>query len=160
MNRRGHGFATVLPFDHVYPTSLSTTSPHAILYLDPSSPSTAPLLNYLNQHADQYPSFQFVVRYRPTRPVGESEWPIRHTGMSGYGVEMALKKTDYLVVDDRSTSPESPSGQESSDHGSSVGLFSEILGSDPWTELSTPLNPDEIKGIMISCELNILTRPV
>lgn len=119
--------------------SLGNDAPQAVLYLDIESTSSVPLLSYLERHASQYPSFRFIIRYKPSA---------HHTrvALSGYGVELALKRTDYLVVDDRA-SPSSeqipfsaPSGQ------SDTGPFSKQLGSDPWAELSTPLRPTELAG--------------
>jgi UDP-glucose:glycoprotein glucosyltransferase len=49
--------------------------------------------------------------------------------LSGYGVEMALKKTDYLVVDDRQTSARG-AGEEYRQ----ADPFEDVLGADPWSE--------------------------
>ena len=46
------------------------------------------------------PRLEYVLRYTPFGGKGETE---RHkkASLSGYGVALDLKKTDYLVVDDR-----------------------------------------------------------
>ena len=73
-------------------------------------------------------------------------------------MELALKKTDYLVVDDRNTGASlqtvpSVDGENISLSGNS---FSEVLGQDPWAELATPLTKFEILGTwrgMGSCDI-------
>ena len=67
--------------------------------------------------------------------------------MSGYGVELALKRTDYLVVDDRATGQAGKDALDGkTDETSAIGVFSEKLGPDPWSELATPLTTEEING--------------
>ncbi len=66
--------------------------------------------------------------------------------MSGYGVEMVLKKTDYLVVDDRATSGGNSALQKlERSAGNGSGMFSELLGDDPWSETATPMLKSELK---------------
>jgi UDP-glucose:glycoprotein glucosyltransferase len=60
-------------------------------------------------------------------------------------VELALKKTDYLVVDDRATGGLQASANGIQGNSSSGrGMFSDILGDDPWSELSTPIAKEEL----------------
>jgi UDP-glucose:glycoprotein glucosyltransferase len=68
--------------------------------------------------------------------------------MAGYGVELALKKTDYLVVDDLDTVCVSWSFSNTHPKTTTLasGTFEDILGSDPWAELSTPLSKFEVMG--------------
>jgi UDP-glucose:glycoprotein glucosyltransferase len=68
--------------------------------------------------------------------------------MAGYGMELALKKTDYLVVDDRDTGSGSSSDSQIQPSNTTLasGTFEDILGSDPWAELSTPLSKFEVMG--------------
>lgn len=81
----------LLPFDHV--VSKSQADPTVALYTDRFSAKFAEFHNALNQHAISH-----VIRYRPD--TANVPVPLY---LSGYGVEMALKKTDYLVIDDRSS---------------------------------------------------------
>lgn len=64
-------------------------------------------------------------------------------------MELALKKTDYLVVDDRDTGS-SPSGNVAEVEGGNISMsgnsFTEVLGHDPWAELATPLTKFEMLG--------------
>ena len=72
---------------------------------------------------------------------------MKRTAMSGYGVELALKRTDYLVVDDRAKSSGRKDGSQSSDVASGAeATFSETLGPDPWSETATPMTNEEIAG--------------
>lgn len=66
-------------------------------------------------------------------------------------MELALKKTDYLVVDDRAA-PIPHAGQEGGARSvtkAASGPFDDSLGSDPWAELSKPLRPTEIAGTLL-----------
>jgi UDP-glucose:glycoprotein glucosyltransferase len=111
----------------------------AILYISDLSPAQADLYEYLmrrrtkasnnndngNQNGDEG-LFDIIVRYRPSvartsdpdsdsaKTQEESRLQVqdvnrRKNSLKGYGVEMVLKRTDYLAVDDRDT-------------GSSVGV--------------------------------------
>ena len=73
--------------------------------------------------------------------------------MSGYGVEMALKKTDYLVVDDRATGSSRTSGAKTvvKATGAQSGPLNDVLGEDPWSELAIPLTASEVNG-QFSCK--------
>lgn len=137
-----------LSFDHISPRLADPASISAKLYFDPSSPTSAGLLTYLEKHSTSYPSFRYIVRYKPSQ-TAESRYEGRKTALSGYGVELALKRTDYLVVDDRATGGSTGGNTQGTleatrgrqDVG---GLFGGVLGKDPWSELSTPLRPTEL----------------
>jgi UDP-glucose:glycoprotein glucosyltransferase len=65
-------------------------------------------------------------------------------------VELALKNTDYLVVDDRAAAAASGKGESGPTRQvESGGFFDEILGEDPWAEFSTPLTKEELAGMCI-----------
>lgn len=96
----------LLPFDHIYPQSyISSPHPPAIIYLSDLTSSQADLYEYLMGHAKSDDSFEVIVRYRPVAARIEEVTDInrRRNSLKGYGVEMVLKKTDYLAVDDRDT---------------------------------------------------------
>ena len=64
-------------------------------------------------------------------------------------MELALKKTDYLVVDDRDTGSSNQGVHVALDGGNismSGNSFSDVLGEDPWSELATPLTKFEMLG--------------
>ncbi|KAJ8514563.1 hypothetical protein ONZ45_g7920 [Pleurotus djamor] len=91
----------VLPFDHTYPLpdrTLERPPRTAILYASFSSPNFRELhttLFSLSSRAN--PHIEYIVRHVP--PPNRQDEPRSH--LSGYGVALDLKKTDYLVVDDR-----------------------------------------------------------
>ncbi|PCH03602.1 UDP-glucose:Glycoprotein Glucosyltransferase [Penicillium occitanis (nom. inval.)] len=81
-----------LPFDR---TLGDTSATPAVLYADIASPMFADYHRTLKGLADEG-QIAYRVRYRPV-----------HNGVSkplfvsGYGVELTLKRTDYIVIDDR-----------------------------------------------------------
>lgn len=81
----------VLPFDHIIPGN--EPNPIVALYTDRFSSEFATFHDALKKL-----DIGHVIRYRP--PVANVHELLY---LSGYGVEMALKKTDYLVIDDRSS---------------------------------------------------------
>ncbi|WVN85210.1 uncharacterized protein L203_100355 [Cryptococcus depauperatus CBS 7841] len=135
---------SLLPFDRIAPSQTAgPVSPQAVIYYTPEFKTSGELLNYLAYHASQYPEFTFIVRYLPPLVVRKS------LPLAGWGVEMALKRTDYLVVDDR-TAAESDNGQTTSKiftRSKERDIFSHVLGDDPWSDLSAPLSTEEIEEI-------------
>lgn len=109
------------------------------------------------EHTRIDPDFGFVVRYRPT-----TSQPTVKTSVKGYGVEMVLKKTDYLVVDDREDGA-IISGQARSrpTQGSAVSddFFQNVLGDDPLAELAQPLRPSEVAGLGVQAVSLIQSSP-
>ncbi|ODO11431.1 hypothetical protein I350_00211 [Cryptococcus amylolentus CBS 6273] len=131
-----------LPFDHVSSTPASRYSPQAVIYYTPSSSSSVELLEYLSHHESQYPDFSYIVRYQPT-----SQEDVKPLPLAGWGVEMALKNMDYLVVDDRATGKKGVDNENTVVKNDVNDIFSDVFGDDPWSELATPLNPREIRNI-------------
>lgn len=82
----------VLPFDRVLGDA--SLSP-AVLYADIASPMFKEFHQSLTALAKEG-QLSYRVRYRPPQ-----RWISRPLFVSGYGVELALKRTDYIVVDDR-----------------------------------------------------------
>ncbi|KAJ3325946.1 UDP-glucose:glycoprotein glucosyltransferase 2 [Boothiomyces sp. JEL0866] len=82
----------LLEFDNFYSTKQSNNI--AILYADVYSPSYFPFYSKLKKLADNS-DMNFVLRYRP------SSKTFPRLALSGYGVELAIKSTEYAVVDDR-----------------------------------------------------------
>ncbi|KAJ1900071.1 killer toxin resistant protein, partial [Coemansia sp. IMI 209127] len=89
-----------LEFDHVYPT-LKKLLPRkiAVLYADPRSDGFSEIHAYLAELSDNS-EFTYILRYRPWN-ADKSDSPQNPLGLSGYGVELALKSTEYKVIDDR-----------------------------------------------------------
>lgn len=90
-----------LPFDRVLGSGRD-----AILYSDPASPSFGAMHNVLVQKA-RSGEVSYRLRYR--RASGTDSEPL---AISGYGVELALKKTDYIVIDDRETAEAEAESQQ------------------------------------------------
>ncbi|KAK2612217.1 killer toxin resistant protein [Conoideocrella luteorostrata] len=90
-----NGFSVIktLPFDRTLGQGRE-----AILYADPTSVEFAKYHEPLSKAARAL-SLNYRVRYRRANSSINKPLPI-----SGYGVELALKKTDYVVIDDRRTS--------------------------------------------------------
>ncbi|KAL2751911.1 glycosyltransferase family 24 protein [Sodiomyces alcalophilus JCM 7366] len=93
-----------LPFDRVLGSGAD-----AILYADPASPSFGAMHNVLAKKA-RNGEVSYRLRYRRASGADLEPLPV-----SGYGVELALKKTDYIVIDDRETGEDEaqkPTGTE------------------------------------------------
>ncbi|BDD59984.1 hypothetical protein MPDQ_002268 [Monascus purpureus] len=81
-----------LPFDRIFG---DLSSPPAVLYADVASPMFKEFHQSLSALAKEgFVSYR--VRYRPPQ-----HWSPRPLFVAGYGVELALKRTDYIVIDDR-----------------------------------------------------------
>lgn len=81
-----------LPFDR---TCGDATAPPSILYADIASPMFGEYHQKLRSLAEEG-QISYRLRYRPPR--NEVARPLFVTG---YGVELTLKRTDYIVIDDR-----------------------------------------------------------
>ncbi len=91
----------LLPFDHILPdpARLLELPPHtAVLYADLDSANFRELHAYLYAAA-RSPTPHLTYVFRPI-PASKRD-PAVKTYLSGYGVALDLKKTDYLAVDDR-----------------------------------------------------------
>ncbi|KAI9340426.1 UDP-glucose:glycoprotein glucosyltransferase-domain-containing protein [Zopfochytrium polystomum] len=88
-----------LQFDHVYKESSSL--PRAILYADLRSRQFPKFHEALKKLADNG-LLAYVLRYR-SPPISSDASPLV---VAGYGVELALKSTEYKVIDDRNVGAE------------------------------------------------------
>jgi UDP-glucose:glycoprotein glucosyltransferase len=90
----------LLPFDHViYPSFEKSSKKTVVLYTNKFSSKFAEFHDYLTGAVDEH-GITYVIRYRPSLSNVAPGSPLY---LSGYGVEMALKRTDYLVIDDRNS---------------------------------------------------------
>jgi UDP-glucose:glycoprotein glucosyltransferase len=115
-----------LPFDR----SLGTGN-DAILYADITSPDFGPFHKSLAAQARRG-EISYRIRYRKTP--GHKEEPL---AVNGYGVELALKKTDYIVIDDR----EAEAGSDQKPIGAEV-----VLGEEEVTDLKA-LSKSELASL-------------
>jgi UDP-glucose:glycoprotein glucosyltransferase len=165
--------AAVLPFDHIFPNlDIPAGQAPAVLYLARLSKSEGDLLSYLKDHASRTEDFRFIVRYRPD--AGRDREAVRTpNSLKGYGVEMVLKRTDYLTIDDRQldgsgagksirtvsldldlTSPLSADQQHvfsvNSSSQDNESRYSGVFGQDPWADLAAnPVRPTELTGEVV-----------
>lgn len=85
-----------LPFDRILGSGRE-----AILYADPTSDSFGDFHRALSKAA-RAGELEYRLRYRPSKASAGQALPV-----SGFGVELALKRTDYIVIDDREDAPDS-----------------------------------------------------
>ncbi|RDB27081.1 UDP-glucose:glycoprotein glucosyltransferase [Hypsizygus marmoreus] len=144
----------LLTFDHVYPPP-SRTLRHpprtAIFYASPFSDNFRELHTYLLSLAIQPdPHVEYVFRHIPPKE--------RHAGirnnLSGYGVALNLKKTDYLAIDDRNTLTNGASKDVALDSDNSelnVDPIITLIHNHPENvtapDAKTPLSEAELKDI-------------
>jgi UDP-glucose:glycoprotein glucosyltransferase len=83
----------LLPFDHIL--SKDNKTPTVVLYADISTSDFAKFHTQLVEKVNKN-EISYILRYRP--PVVQSNNPLY---VSGFGVELVLKSTEYKVVDDR-----------------------------------------------------------
>ncbi|KAL9602944.1 MAG: hypothetical protein Q9219_001469 [cf. Caloplaca sp. 3 TL-2023] len=85
----------ILPFDRVLGDDPGNGSPPSVLYADITSPLFGQFHRTISSTARNGRT-SYRIRYRPAP--SSSKRPLV---MNGYGVELALKRTDYIVIDDR-----------------------------------------------------------
>jgi UDP-glucose:glycoprotein glucosyltransferase len=111
-----------LPFDRTFGAGRE-----AILYADPTSNTFGAFHKALTKAAREG-TLNYRIRYRRLITT-----PITTLPMSGYGVELALKKTDYIVIDDRLQDeghPEILSSSTSLDDSEDVADIKPLAASD------------------------------
>lgn len=144
----------ILPFDHVYPPGKGLKRPPrtAIFYASVDSANFRDLHSHLYKlAASESPRIEYVLRY-VTPKERDSE---KKATLSGYGVALDLKKTDYLALDDRNLGTSSDKDAvESSTEGlpTSEDLILDLLQAYPAkesTDHSRPLTADELAEIGI-----------
>ena len=118
--------------DHIFPSSSSQSSHQAtvILYADITSPSFADLHRFLVSASEDH-GLRYVLRY--LYPVAEDAPKV---ALSGYGVELAIKSTEYKAQDDtrvRGEAPSNPSLLEEKEKPDEVAgfVFSRLRTSFP-----------------------------
>ncbi|KAF9438604.1 hypothetical protein BGZ76_006503 [Entomortierella beljakovae] len=129
---------TTMDLDHVQ-SSRSDPGLFTILYADLYDPKFPEFRQYLDTLSKDH-SLQYSIRYRP--PVNPTSYST--LSLSGYGVELALKSTDYIVIDDRDLGHgddniASGSGQTVFSSNTDQGLFGdEVPLVEPVTQQSLP----------------------
>ncbi|KAK4156839.1 UDP-glucose:glycoprotein glucosyltransferase [Chaetomidium leptoderma] len=119
-----------LPFDRKF----GAGSPEVILYADITSPSFASYHETAMKMArDGEGSYR--VRYKRS-PAHPSE----ALSVNGYGVELALKRTDYIVIDDRDAGASKPPADEAQ---KPMGSAEVVLNEEEITDIK-PLEKSEL----------------
>ncbi|CAK7198695.1 killer toxin resistant protein [Sporothrix eucalyptigena] len=85
--------------------------PDAVLYADITSPDFGPFHKLL---AEKSRAGELTYRLRHVRSAAETAKgdDLERLPVNGYGVELALKRTDYIVIDDREADAESDSASK------------------------------------------------
>ncbi|KAG6918623.1 hypothetical protein DXG01_013034 [Tephrocybe rancida] len=143
----------LLTFDHIHPSPARSLTPPprtAILYASPTSKNFRELHSYLLNLAEkENPHVEYVFRY--VAPTGRDDHVRNY--LSGYGVALNLKKTDYLAIDDRN-GRNGGNGENTSKHDNSVSDADPILSlidnhpmNDTAPSAKTPLTEEEYHNI-------------
>ncbi|KAF5378749.1 hypothetical protein D9615_006978 [Tricholomella constricta] len=143
----------LLTFDHVYPSSARTLQrpPRtAIFYASLSSANFRELHSYLLSLADKpHPHVEYVFRHIPPKARDDRF----RNSLSGYGVALNLKKTDYLAIDDRNNPKNvgKDSTRKSDDSESVEDPILTLIHNHPENKTApssaTPLTEDELHNI-------------
>ncbi|MCJ1471370.1 UDP-glucose:glycoprotein glucosyltransferase 2 [Lambiella insularis] len=133
---KGSGRQEELPFDHTL--SLSPELPVSVLYADIDSPLFGHFHQTLSGTA-RTGSTSYRIRYRPS--ISTASRPLV---VSGYGVELALKRTDYIVIDDRDKEKNQGDGNEKTSDSANIGGLS--LETEELADLQ-PLSASELLGL-------------
>ncbi|KAI9872733.1 MAG: hypothetical protein M1830_001244 [Pleopsidium flavum] len=129
-----------LPFDRVLGNS--SDAPLSVLYADITSPLFGPFHQTVSNTAKAGRT-SYRIRYKPsTSSAGE---PLV---INGYGVELALKRTDYIVIDDREA--------EKSDKANE-GVVSGSLVRDELADLK-PLSTSELSNLGVKAASFVMSK--
>ena len=124
----------MLPFDRILGEAAEPNAP-SILYADITSPLFAQFHQTISRTARSGQT-SYRVRYRPAATL-ES----RPLAINGYGVELSLKRTDYIVIDDR--------GDDTNEHGKETPISESeevVLEAEEIADLK-PLSSSELRGL-------------
>ncbi|KAL1959820.1 hypothetical protein VTO42DRAFT_965 [Malbranchea cinnamomea] len=118
--------------------------PSLVLYADITAPSFSEFHTVLSKRAREG-EFSYRVRYRPPA----SDAARKPLFVSGYGVELVLKRTDYIVIDDRDTDQTSSSFKEDGDIKPTLATDDDLKEEDTLSDLK-PLSAFEVSRLGIN----------
>ncbi|KAL8940480.1 MAG: hypothetical protein Q9216_002809 [Gyalolechia sp. 2 TL-2023] len=124
-----------LPFDRILGAVPGHAGPPSILYAD----ITSPLFGQFHQTVSataRNGQTSYRIRYRPGNSTARQ--PLV---MNGYGVELALKRTDYIVIDDRGDEVKEEAPENASPEPKEIVLETEELAD------LKPLSSSELGGL-------------
>lgn len=119
-----------------------STPPSSILYADITSPLFGQFHQTISNTARSGQT-SYRVRYRPS---SHSRTPL---AVNGYGIELALKRTDYIVIDDRSGGPEGTEEQgllSAAEETSETGAGQVLFENEEVADLK-PLSSKDLLGL-------------
>jgi len=108
-----------------------------VLYADPTSPEFGEFHKPLVAAA-RAGKIKYRLRYRRSTNTSDNALPV-----SGYGVELALKRTDYIVIDDR---------ESTANHESQKPIGTEALFDDEAFSDIRPLSSSELATLGLKTE--------
>ncbi|KAI8067868.1 UDP-glucose:glycoprotein glucosyltransferase-domain-containing protein [Gongronella butleri] len=120
------------------------------------------VFRYLRKRVDDAGDIAFSIHYKPAAGSNSSTAPLY---LTGYGVELAIKNTDYLVIDDRASAVDSDEKKQDDDESDSTAAsFIKNLGKKvnhmlfETDEKPTikPMTPEEIKPLSMKAAQFIL----
>ena len=131
----------MLPFDRVLGNNHEEP---LVLYADITSPSFGRFHKELSQRARDG-EFSYRVRYRPSG----SEDARQPLFVSGYGVELVLKRTDYIVIDDRDGDQASGNSKCDEEAKPTLAADNDLKAEDMLSDLK-PLSSSEVSRLGIN----------
>lgn len=113
-----------------------------VVYADVTSPLFGEFHKELSRRAVEG-EFSYRVRYRPS-----SSDQTDKLFVSGYGVELALKRTDYIVIDDRDAEQSSSSSKSASEDAKATQPAANDLKEESPADLK-PLSASEVSTLAV-----------
>ena len=108
-----------MPFDRILSTGTDSASSPSVLYADIMSPLFAQFHQTISNTA-RLGQTSYRIRYRPSPQAS------KRLAVNGYGIELSLKRTDYIVIDDRSAGLEG--GEEQAPEMNAEGSMEKSSG--------------------------------
>lgn len=127
-----------MPFDRILAASPEATAVPSVVYADITSPLFAQFHQTISTTAREGQT-TYRVRYRHSQDPS-----LKPLEVNGYGIELALKRTDYIVIDDRKT--EEGEQSEANDDNASQGGDTGELEDEELADLK-PLSTSELRGL-------------
>lgn len=90
--------------EHIYcPQSCHQDLPQVNVYTSSIGPEFNAFHQYLLNTIQEQGSLKYSLRFKPSSSSHQQQQHGHPLYLTGYGVELTLKNTDYLVIDDRTT---------------------------------------------------------
>ncbi|KAF9159281.1 hypothetical protein DFQ26_006733 [Actinomortierella ambigua] len=140
---------TIMELDRVLPSN-EPYDLFTVLYANVLDPAFVPFHQYLTQLAEEH-GLRHSLRYIPASDHASQG----HLSLAGFGAELALKNTDYLVIDDRDLGHDL--GMQSSQKVlKQVESEADLNLGDDETPAVEPLTEGQLKGLGVSVAQHVL----